>query len=122
MDKKYFKFSIVFLVIGVLLFPGLIIHTNSVSVFPDSIQQKMPFSVRYAFTAGGSGTPYYLNNLIFVCGSSATYVYNSQFIEVAKLSIGNPNFLISASSSEVLFIYKAGYYIFNTTTYILSPG
>ncbi|MGC8584847.1 MAG: hypothetical protein ACP5L4_01830 [Thermoplasmata archaeon] len=120
--KKEIKIGLVFLVLGILILTGLLFQTNikNVSVSSNNVQQKMPFSVKYGFTAGVSGSPYFFNNLIFVMGSTNTYVYNSQFIQVAKLSIGNPLFLIAPTNSEVFFIYKTYYYIFNTTTYILS--
>jgi hypothetical protein len=120
--KKEIKFGLVFLILGLLIMSGIFIQAtmNSGTVMPNDVQQNMPFTVKYSFTAGISGTPYYLNNLLFISNSTNTYVFNSQFIRIAKLPIGKPLFLIAPSKSEVFFIYDTYYYIFNTTTYMLS--
>jgi len=135
--KNGIKIGLVFLVLGILVMSaGLVIngHNANANIVNPNAQQTMPYTVKWAFTAGGSGRPYFLNNLIFVVGSSHTWVYTPQYVQVASLSIGYaPNSevhlmqLFSLSSSEVMFMYweQSGmglpcYYLFNTTTYLLS--
>jgi len=120
------------LVLGVFIITGLFVfNTNgnntinekNANAVSEANSPIMPYAIKWSFTASGNGTPYFLNNLIFICGNSNTWVYNTQTNPptlVGHLSIGNPMQLVSISKTQVLFAYKSYYYIYNTSTYILS--
>ncbi|MFP3257222.1 MAG: hypothetical protein RXO36_05440, partial [Candidatus Nanopusillus acidilobi] len=120
---------VVLLVLGMFIITGLFVfNTNgnnainekNASAVSEANSPILPYAIKWSFTAGGNGTPYFLNNLIFICGNSNTWIYNTQYLLVGHLSIGNPMQLVPISKTQVLFAYKSYYYIYNTSTYILS--